>query len=393
MLRPALALVAITSCLVAQRTWVVDAQNGAGTDFADMPAAVAAAAPGDLVLTRPGIYTGFTTNKGLRIIAPQRATLLQSVVGNCFVVNGLPAGQTFTLLGFDAPRRTYFSADITNNIGRVALADLRSLETCGCGPLHFNPPAIKVVDCAAVTFDNVVNYGGPALSCTRSNVIATRCSFGSVTATDPMGDCLLVDGGEVDAVDCTFDARAASDVNTVPQPAVRLLSGVLRVRGTAAAMIQGGFEVAPLNPAAGIRATGGTLVLDPDVRINPNAGASVGLQLTGTAFTQRHLSAAVVRSATIGGALQAELLANANAPAVLLLGLPAPRTATSIGNLDLEAALLLPLASGLVGNTGVLSTTLTLPANLPRGMAIGVQGAADLGQGVELSSAAITLLR
>lgn len=392
MLRPALAL-ALSSSLLAQRTWIVDAQNGAGTDFPDMPAAIAAAAPGDLVLARPGTYSGFTTNKGLRVVAPARATLLQTVVGNCLVVSGLPAGQTFSIAGFDAPRRTYFSADFSNNQGRVAITDLRSLETCGCGPLHQNPAAIKLTDCAAVSLDGVVNYGGPALHVIRSNVVLTRCSFGSVQPFDPMGDCLWLDGGTVDALDCTFDARAASDVMAMPQPCVRMTAGTLRLRGTTAGMVQGGFEVNPPNPAPAVLATGGTLVIDPDVRLNPNAGAAAALQLTNTSLTQRQLSGAVIRSASIGGAFQADLIAQANASAVLLLGVPGARVGSPLGDLDLDLASQVPLTSGVVGASGALSASFPLPAALPRGLAVCVQGAADLGQGVELSSAAISALR
>jgi hypothetical protein len=43
--------------LSAQRTWIVDAKNGPGTQFTTVAAAVAAAANGDLLSIRPGHYT------------------------------------------------------------------------------------------------------------------------------------------------------------------------------------------------------------------------------------------------------------------------------------------------------------------------------------------------
>jgi hypothetical protein len=47
-------------------TYVVDA-NG-GFDFTDIPPAIAAASPGDVILVHPGSYSGFTLNIGLSIV-------------------------------------------------------------------------------------------------------------------------------------------------------------------------------------------------------------------------------------------------------------------------------------------------------------------------------------
>lgn len=92
------------SCLIssalAQRTWIVDAANGAGTDFTDLPAAEAAAVPGDTLLVRSGTYSPFTTSKGLTVIGVRGQTVIRWT--NAFEilrVANLPSGQTFAAYG------------------------------------------------------------------------------------------------------------------------------------------------------------------------------------------------------------------------------------------------------------------------------------------------------
>ncbi len=54
--------------LVLPTIWIVDAANGPGTNFTDLPAAVAAAAHGDTILVRAGAYSAFqVSGKALAI--------------------------------------------------------------------------------------------------------------------------------------------------------------------------------------------------------------------------------------------------------------------------------------------------------------------------------------
>jgi hypothetical protein len=68
-----LIAVAVALPVAAQRTWIVDASNGPGADFTDLPKAVQAASAGDLILLRPhpgGAYNGwpFYIDKALSVI-------------------------------------------------------------------------------------------------------------------------------------------------------------------------------------------------------------------------------------------------------------------------------------------------------------------------------------
>jgi hypothetical protein len=76
MRRPALAARAGLFALlcaapaIAQSVWIVDDGGGAGVDFTDIPAAVAAAGEGDLILVRDGFYSDFTIDaKSLTVLA------------------------------------------------------------------------------------------------------------------------------------------------------------------------------------------------------------------------------------------------------------------------------------------------------------------------------------
>ncbi|MBL8896553.1 MAG: hypothetical protein JNM84_02945 [Planctomycetes bacterium] len=61
----------------AQSVWVVDAAAGPGAQFQDLPAAVLAAADGDILRVRPGTYSPFQLQgKGLRILGEDQASVI-----------------------------------------------------------------------------------------------------------------------------------------------------------------------------------------------------------------------------------------------------------------------------------------------------------------------------
>jgi hypothetical protein len=85
----------LTSALPCQRTWIVDASNGTGANFTDLPPAFAAASAGDTILVRAGAYSTASVNKPLRVLGAPGALL---GTGNpCLTISGIPAGATFVL--------------------------------------------------------------------------------------------------------------------------------------------------------------------------------------------------------------------------------------------------------------------------------------------------------
>jgi len=90
---------------LAQQVWVVDRLNRAGTHFTDLPAAYAAAAPGDVLLLRSTATTSpwpvYTPppliDKGVKIVG-EHATPTPVIDGNLDIRN-LAANQSVVLAG------------------------------------------------------------------------------------------------------------------------------------------------------------------------------------------------------------------------------------------------------------------------------------------------------
>ena len=73
-------------------TWIVDINNGPGTNFTNIQAAIAASAPGDVLIVRAGTYSPFTLSRGLSIIGQGTVT----TSGHIFL-NALPVGEVAIL--------------------------------------------------------------------------------------------------------------------------------------------------------------------------------------------------------------------------------------------------------------------------------------------------------
>ncbi|MFN0244510.1 MAG: hypothetical protein ACKVWV_16600 [Planctomycetota bacterium] len=86
-------------------TIVVDEANGPGAQFTDIPDAVAAAAPGDLVLVRPGEYSSFLVNKAITILgAPNGAARVARPSSlPVSIVGGIPAGEVAVIADLAFP--------------------------------------------------------------------------------------------------------------------------------------------------------------------------------------------------------------------------------------------------------------------------------------------------
>src|SRR5262245_50272231 len=83
--------------------WIVDASNGPGTHFVDLPAAIAAAQSGDTLLVRPGLYTAFQlSGKSLTIRGSGRTITRITRAGTVVPpveIGAVPPGGIVTLAG------------------------------------------------------------------------------------------------------------------------------------------------------------------------------------------------------------------------------------------------------------------------------------------------------
>ncbi|MEZ5963527.1 MAG: hypothetical protein R3F56_06745 [Planctomycetota bacterium] len=159
MLRTAVAI-SLAPTLCAQ-TYIVDASNGPGTHFTDLPAAVSSVPDGASLRVRPGQYSQFViTAKSLSILGDSEASVrINAQSGSLITVRALAPAQ------------------------QVVIRDVGSVQTYGPGA------QIVVEDCAgAVTFDTCtiahsVSFFGytaqPALQVRRSTNVHLRRIHGA----------------------------------------------------------------------------------------------------------------------------------------------------------------------------------------------------------------------
>lgn len=151
--------------------WTVDKLNRAGTDFVDLPQAVAAAAPGDVLLLRFTLipvqeilgpwadYTAPTIDgKGVSIVG--EGTTPVRVVGE-WMVRNVPRGQVVSLTNLQTVHRAEWGTtpridsrlDFFNNRGAVVLDSLHRRS----GPSHrVLAPFIQDCDLVVLSRSNLI---------------------------------------------------------------------------------------------------------------------------------------------------------------------------------------------------------------------------------------------
>jgi hypothetical protein len=161
-MRALLALVLLLAYAVPLRAavWIVDAAGGG--NFTDLPAAVAAAAPGDTLLMRAGRYRGATITRGLAVIAISPAPQVE--LESALRIENLAAAER-VLVRQIAFRSCVVGISIARCAGAVEIEDVRYHVFCagsgifGSGvAVPGTTPVLSAVDCA--------------------EVILRRCSFG-----------------------------------------------------------------------------------------------------------------------------------------------------------------------------------------------------------------------
>ncbi len=354
--------------LAAQNTWIVNPGGGPGVHFTDLPSAVAAAAHGDTIRVQWGPFlqgvTGFTTDKGLTIVGEGMVALATATTP--VTVANLPAGRTFRLVGFVAPRDQEMRIHVRNCQGQVHLENLHATE-----PGLFAPrgPAIHVADSALVTMRDVEDFGTPAVLIERSVAVLTRCRLGVTTLGLGGGPCLHGADALLMVAEPVFQTGWLAD-------AVTLANCHLRLGGSAGSVIA----------AAGrpIVANGGSLVLDPMVPLRPGAGnppvsgnARVNMTFVPVCWTGR---------ASPGTTMPVLSTQPPNALVLLLLGEPGAPLATGLGPMMFAQP---PVVLALPPQPGPNAiAVVAVPAALPHGSAFVVQALVLHGGGAELSTPA-----
>ncbi len=326
------AVVILSLDVAAQRTWIVDQANGPGTNFTDIPMAIAAAAPGDNVIVRAGSsYSGFLLGKPLQILAEPNVSVQAFSISPGALIANLPAGGEIVLDGFlkcDVYVNRCAGSVFIQNIGcdRAVVTNSAAVTFAGCR-LGSGSSATFMgarVDGSVVTYDRCRILGGCAgfggatgvgLEVLRSTVVSSRTSI-------------------VGGAPCQLPAAASA--------AIRLGQSVLTLTG------DGSARVAPGQPGPNAIEGTGTVIMSPLVSVNGAVASSV-------AVVSHHVPSLAASAAGVGQPRVVDLRATSGAYFLLALGYPGTptRLAGTLGDLWLDPARPLALfAAGFVPPSG-----------------------------------------
>jgi hypothetical protein len=373
--------------------WIVDSANGPGTNFTDLPPAVAAAASGDTIIVRAGAYTGFSVNgKAVTIRGENTQT---TVVAQAWTsIASVPAIGTFYLSGM-----TILGGLSTVGPGKFVLADL-------------------------VVWNAAPGYAPGLSASSAAEVHASRCSFtggpgwfGAIIYEHCRGafdDCVFQGTTRITGSDAVFHRSflygspggpgLEVEANFLAFP---VYGSKVRVSGTAANVIAAGagtpmgyaWEVPVANSQYSSVVIHGPVTLVPSFPGGPLFyGTGVGsiqigapplpyLSVTGTTTTDGGMLASQPITLTVDGAVPGVpfMLAVDMTPDFVIMGAP------------VSGPLLLPLPitagfQGTLDGAGVFQMTATLSALQPLPVAIYAQvGVAVTAADVRLSNGCIRL--
>jgi len=370
--------------LPAQKTWVVDASNGAGTNFKDLPAALTAARNGDRIIVRKGSYSVATTSKGLRLIGEPGAILGRTNVVKNFILKDLAKGQRFSMQGFRFEGTTVwlgtrYLLELRSCKGQVHLADLvvngsplrhQSLYVSACDSVTMHscmwkPGAVfenSHVSCSNSSFSgNHYPNGSPGvgISCYKSTLELTQCSVQGSNG-----------GGHAPSV-----------------AGLRTSFSRLVIRGDKFSRYVGGvYGQSFFSPS--LQDDGNNqLELDPSVTISP---ALKGFPKK----VVRRMPALTSTGGSLGSSLKVRLYSPKGDLYLLLGSTPMPTLhIPGLGDTWMAAAPLFVIGSGIQGASQVSQHAIPVP-KLPalRGAAIVLQAITASSSRVELSNPSVPVL-
>lgn len=392
----AFSLIATLHAGTAAQTFVVDAANGPGTNFTDLPTAVATVPNGAVLDVRPGTYLGFSmAGKGLTILG------VGARIQGSIAIGSTLANQPVTLRGLRWNTVPWaVVVDLSNCQGPILLDGL----TLPPSPFHWGcmnscPVAVGVraVACDQLYVRNCV------IECT-TEIVGGRAVLESTSirgedhaqiylASSPFGnparDALTLQMCEVQITGTSSivggdGANLGMGSSAPGGNAITATGGMLRVLGGS---IIAGFRP----PSYTIESTGTALRISPRATL---AGA-FGLPSQGPQAGNDVMPA--LRTSSLGGTLGATVVTEPGDLAVLAVGLPGP-VVTVPGFTDpfwLDAANHTFASLGVQQATQPVTASVSVPANPAfLGLRLNWQAACQGPQtGFQATNPVVTLVR
>lgn len=332
----AVVSLALACQAAAQRTWNITAQ--------DLPATVAAAAPGDVLLVSG---TGFFLQP-LRIDKPlhihgQPGARISSVAE--VAIEDIATGQAATLQNFEVAG----DLAVRRCAGTVLLSNLRGLITSGPQVLIDASLDAALANCRTIA---TLRVNGSSLTVVDSQISAPSMSNRGIGTPSPA---LIAVNSYVRLSQSTLFGGNSDHPSAEPLPAAALDTTTLRVSGADAGLVAGIRAGTPVSAVIG----NGSMVLDPAATITPSGGA-IGIG-AGIGVTQRaHPTTSLVPTA-LGAVSTITLRGTPGHAGALLLGLPtlAATVPGVVGELRVAAPALLTI--GQLDASGQLTASFPVP--------------------------------
>ncbi|MBK8980270.1 MAG: hypothetical protein IPM29_30580 [Planctomycetes bacterium] len=371
-----LALLAATAPCAAQRQqWLVSSAGGAGVHFTDLPPAVAAAAPGDVIFLRSGDYTGFTTSKGVRILAlpatsaPRFPTVraAASPAPHTLGVVNLPRSETFAMVGVavEAPAGSGVGVEVASCAGVVHLeycsftmGEPAVSSTPRPGLLVTQSPRVDIAYCEALGFPAAL-FASSNVRGTNSRFLGIDGGFFAGGVTHLPGHGVLASASTVDLSRCQLQGGSVLGLAVLADAGSGLASSMSdwTIRSDAAGSVVAGSL--PGRPVVAARGTGNLRYDPPSTFVGTGGGAGTEPTLSATPDALPSLAHVYL---PVSGTMRVDIHGPPGATFVFLFGLPDdPLIVPGVGELLLSVSAVFPVAAGIIGTGGYASLTIPIP--------------------------------
>lgn len=362
-------LLPLASALVAQ-TYVVDAANGPGSQFTDLPTAVAAVPDGATLLVRPGAYGPIDLNgKGMTIVGGP-GVMLNGLLAPAIQVKNLAVHQSFSLRGAHMGWGTsMWQVHLSNNAGRVLLQEFQYSNSTSPYLAGFGvppPSAIRVDNCAQVLLHGCSIRANNAVDAVGSSLDIDGCTLaGTGTTTIIYHNPAFAGTPGLRLANCSVRLAASSVTGgpgalpTLPPSVAVQMSGSLVFLGANSTLTAG----TPIGFSASVAAMSGsgTLVRDPQSTLVAAGGANV---VSGSiASSQRPWPSVTSDGGRVGMNAQATVRGAVGELAMLFVSFPAAATSYPQvqGPIWLEGGNLQLVAIGVQSSTVPVAFNTNMP--------------------------------